>query len=86
MYTFHEARVVTVTWAWIHLLPWLPALVHTGWPRAPPDWAYTFSVPMLGPYMWYQKVTQLPVVAALSRLSSRAFCPRVRGAEASVYM
>lgn len=58
--TLNCTGTLTVTWAFLHVLPWFPLRFQIGFPKMAWVWVYRFREPILGPYILYQKVRQLP--------------------------
>ena len=76
---------LTVSSAWIQRLPWLPDTLKMVLVMWPPCRRYRWKLPIVLPYMWYQKRRQAPAVEGCEGLISWAFWPWWR-ADASTYM
>ena len=76
---------LTVSSAWIQRLPWLPDMLKMVLVIWPPCRRYTWKLPIVLPYMWYQKRRQAPAVDGCEGLISWAFWPWWR-VDASMYM
>lgn len=74
-------------WADFHWFPWFPLRVQSRVLEETFLDTYTFNVPIVRPYMWYQNLKHLIEipVGAWEALLSWAFWPRLRGALVSIY-
>ena len=87
-FTWKWVLLLTVTTAWIHLSPCVPAFDHSR-VSCEPFLRYTLRVLMWAPYMWYQNDKHFPlwaVVPGTTELISFAVSCSFLGEDDSMYM